>query len=84
MNTHTYHENINMTERYVRVALSVGAIIAVVETTVGASVVAAVSFPAVALAMTALVGWDPLKAGVTNVMHLMGSHSGQRPVTHGR
>lgn len=84
METKTTFENISTTERWVRFVISVAAIVGAVESTIGAAAFAAINFAAIALATTAIIGWDPMKSGVTALMSHLHVGSGHRPITHGR
>lgn len=77
-------ENIGTTERYVRAGLSVAAIVLAMESSVSGGLFAAINFAAIALAMTAIVGWDPLKSGVVYLKSLLRVSGQQNPVMHGR
>lgn len=80
----TSFANISTTERYVRLVISVVAIIAAVEIGAGPALLAAIVFPAVVLAMTAVTGWDPLKSGLSGLKALLHIGPAHRAVTHGR
>ena len=65
---HTKHsENLTSNERAARFAISAIAVIAAMESSlVGTPMFAAINIVAIALATTAIVGWDPLKAIFTS------------------
>ena len=59
--------NLSTTERYIRVGISIAAIVAAMESSLGSGVFAAINFTAIAVAFTALIGWDPVRAGASYV-----------------
>lgn len=63
MKNTTAYENMNVTERNIRFVISAAAIIGAMQTSlVGGPLFAAINVLAIALATTAIIGWDPLKA----------------------
>lgn len=62
------YENLGNTERFVRFTLSYAAIVVMLESTItGSTMFAVLNIITVAIAMTGIAGWDPLKA-LTQVM----------------
>jgi hypothetical protein len=62
MQTKTSLNNISTTEQYVRFGVSFAAIVIAIEASLNPGLFAAINFASVALATTAIVGWDPLKS----------------------
>ena len=77
-------DNLSTTERYMRFGASVVAIIAAMESSVGSSLFAAINFTAIAVASTAIIGWDPLKAGVSYVKSQLQLSARRPAVMQGR
>lgn len=81
MKTTTQYENLSSTDRVIRSVVSVAAVVGAMETSlVGTPAFTAVSVVAIALATTAIIGWDPVKAllkSATRALTHQGvSHSG--------
>lgn len=57
------YENLNITERTVRVIVSTVAIVVAMESSIaGTTMFAVISLLGIALAMTGIIGWDPVSA----------------------
>lgn len=83
METRNTFENLSTTERAVRFAASFLAIVATLEISLAGGVFAAVNIAAIAVATTAIVGWDPVKAGIRYVGEWLQPASHRHSTAHG-
>lgn len=76
MNSINQFENLTVTERVVRFFVSAGVIIAAMQSSlVGTPAFAVLNILAVALATTAIIGWDPAKALGTRRKNSLAEHA---------
>jgi hypothetical protein len=80
----TSRGNISNTESCVRFGLSFAAIVAAMNASLDPTLFAVINFAAIAFAMTAITGWDPLKSGVAQVKSLLRTDGSRSTVVHGR
>jgi hypothetical protein len=77
-------DNLSTTERYIRVGISIAAIVAAMESSLGSGVFAAINVTAIAVAFTALIGWDPVRAGASYVKSQLQLSARRPAVMQGR
>ena len=81
MKNTTHFENMGLTERNIRFVINAAAIIGEMQTgLVGSPLFAVINVIAIAVATTAIIGWDPLKS---LSLGLKSSHSIKADQSHG-